>query len=480
MSGNVLSRRCRRFFRTGSNLLPRGIFCRPSSRRKQYVLLLYVGVVFFLCSGSAMASTNISYDFSARERFEIWNGYNKKAYGNESINPKGVEQGEAFDNFILQRVICGLSGEGERFSWRFDLYDARAWGTSLEKDDFVKNRGTDQEYIMDPYEETIEPYELYGAVKGIGTETSRLILGRQIIGYGDKRIFGPGATTNSVGWLWDAARYSYKIEQGFLDVWYGQTKKQDPDSMDMFTKHAYQGVGVYGKWLFADWGSVEPFFAWKEGLYYDNGMKESTYYFGARAVRDNKPGLVYDITLAKELGRFKGREQPDEDVDAEGYAIKAGWFFKDIPFSPKFMLARVYASGDSDPENGDRTTFARPFGTTDGGHYGIMDLMSWTNMVDNQIDFRFTPWPGYTIRLGYHDFHLDQKADKWGYFGYRVEGNQYDHIGNEMDFILTTDPFKWLNVMAFYGHFCAGDFVEKNDIAHNNADRIVLELNFAF
>ncbi len=167
-------------------------------------------------------------------------------------------------------------------------------------------------------------------------------------------------------------------------------------------------------------------------------------------------------------------------MDASGYVVKIGWFFKELPLAPKLMIGRVYASGDPDPDDDEHNTFARPFGTTDGGHYGIMDLMSWSNMADNQIDIRFTPWPGCNLRLGYHDFRLDEKADKWAYFGYRIDNNQYDRIGNEYDIILTTTPTTWLNVMAFYGHFCAGDFIEKNNIAGNNADRMVLQLNFSF
>jgi hypothetical protein len=427
------------------------------------------------------AAHDISYDFRARERFEVWNGYNKKAYGDDSINPKGVKQGEAFDNFILQRVVFGFSGEGERFGWRFDMYDARSWGTSLDKNDFIKNAGTDQQYFMVPYEEYLEPYELYFKIKGLGTEKSRLIVGRQIIGFGNSRIFGPGAVTNSIGWLWDAARYSLRYEDKFVDAWYGQTKTQDPDSLSLLNEYAYQGVGVYGHWPFADLGTVEPFFSWKDGLFYDNGARNSLYYLGARAVRSDLEGLVYDITVAWELGSREFQDgSPDADVDAYGYAIKLGWFFKKIPFTPKIMLGRDYASGDSDPSGGDMTTFTRPFGTTDGGHYGIMDLMSWSNMIDNHIDIHLTPWQGYNFRVVYHDFYLDEKADKWAYFGYKVANNLYDHVGNEFDIILTCKPFSRLKVMAFYGHFRAGDFITKNDIAQNDADRMVVQLNFSF
>ncbi len=427
-----------------------------------------------------MKLSEIRHELQIRDRFEIWNGYNKKAYGNESINPSGKKQGDSDDKFILQRAIFGFSWEGESWGWCIDMYDSRAWGTSLKEQDFIKNSGTDQKHTMDPYREYFEPYELYVSFKGIGTPESRLILGRQIIGYGDNRIFGPGATTNSVGWLWDAARYSLKKDRNYLDLWYGQTKTQDPESLSLFSRHAFQGVGIYGEWHYGNLICLNPFFTWKRGLYYNKNQRENSYYLGARAVRNRENGIVYDITISKKLGRFIERDGPDPNINAQAYVCKLGWYFKKMRFSPKIMIGRVYASGDPDPENGDVRTFTRPFGTTDGGHYGIMDLMSWSNMVDNQVDFRFSPLEGYRLRIGFHDFHLDKKADKWAYFGYRIDNNRHDHIGNELDIILKCNPLKWLKVMAFYGHFWAGDFIRKNDIAHNDADRMVLQLTLNF
>ena len=439
-------------------------------------------LIFFLAllHSTVEASSNITAGLNVRERFETWNGYNKKAYGDASINSKGVRQGNSDDDFILQRIIFGIGEEKKRFAWKAYFYDSRSWGTSLDKEDFIKNQGTDQAYVMDPYDDYFNPYEVYAKVKGLGTDTSSLTIGRQIIGYGDNRIFGPGSVTNSVGWIWDAARYSFTYKQSFLDVWYGQTKDQNPDKHRIFRKHPFQGVGLYSHWPAGDLLTLEPFFSWKRANYVSNGKKENTYYFGTRLFRKNKKGLAYDITIARELGQFIAEEGSNSNVKALGYAIKFGWFFKDSFLSPKLMLARIYASGDPDSDDNETKTFTRPFGTTDGRFYGIMDLMSWSNMVDNQLDLQIKIWSPYFLRICYHDFHLDEKADKWAYFGYQVKDNKYDAVGNEIDFILTGSPVDWLNVMLFYGHFQAGDFITKNAIAQNNADRVVLQLIFHF
>ena len=215
------------------NSLTRHSFC--------FLAALFCLLSFLLLVHStAAASSDIAAGLKVRERFETWNGYNKKAYGDNSINPKGVQQGNSDDDFILQRVIFGIGGESDRFAWRAYLYDSRSWNTSLGNDDFIKNRDTDQEHVMNPYEDFVEPYELYAKLKGLGMDKSSLTVGRQIIGYGDNRIFGPGSVTNSVGWIWDAARYSFTYEQSFLDVWYGQTKDQDPDTLSLFRRHPFR------------------------------------------------------------------------------------------------------------------------------------------------------------------------------------------------------------------------------------------------
>ncbi len=168
------------------------------------------------------------FDGQVRERFEALSGLNKKAYGNRSMNAKGKIVGKANDKLLLQRVIAGFTyQQSKSFVYHLHLYDARVWGWSLDEDDFVKNKGTRDEYVMDPDEEYLELYDANVKfsppfLKGISIQ-----LGRQKIWYGDKRIFGPGGWGNSIGWLWDAARVSFKTNSDFVDAWYGQTKTKD-------------------------------------------------------------------------------------------------------------------------------------------------------------------------------------------------------------------------------------------------------------
>ena len=174
---------------------------------------------------------SIIFDGQIRERFEIMEGVNKKSYGDSSIDSKGVRRGNSDDVLLLQRVSAGfIYNHSKKIGFVVHLYDARAWGWSLDQNDFIKNKGTPDQFVMDPYEEYLELLNAYIWIRDVLIRGLSLKMGRQRIWYGDRRIFGPGCWGNAIGWIWDAARFSYKQEGDFIDFWYGQTKTKDPES----------------------------------------------------------------------------------------------------------------------------------------------------------------------------------------------------------------------------------------------------------
>ena len=424
------------------------------------------------------ALAQLSFNGELRERFEIWNGLNKLAYGDDSINFKGKNLGKSNDYLWLQRVILGWTYQSAKIRAKFHLYDARVWNWSLDQNDFIKNKGTADEYAMDPYEENFDLFD--GYLETQLNDNLSLQVGRYKIWYGDRRIFGPGSWGNSIGWLWDAARLSYKKDSNFVDILYGQTKTKDPESFSLTAKHAYQGVGIYSHYHFAPKGAIEPFFVWKNALFYNNGKQEDSYFFGFRLYDQDFHQFNYDITAVKENGAFHRRDKPDLNIDAYAYVLKLGYTFKTLPMQPKIVIGRVYASGDNDPNNDEVTTFVRPFGSTDGTHYGRLDAMFWGNMVDNQINLFLKPHPKLNLKIAYHRFYLAEKVDKWSYYNYQVPNNQFDHIGDEIDWVLKFDYSKSLQFQWIYARLKAGAFIIENQIAQNNASRFMLQLQYKF
>jgi hypothetical protein len=424
-----------------------------------------------------LLAETLRFDGEIRERFEIWAGLNKKAYGDQSLDFKGKKTGNSNDALLLQRLILGLTYQSKRVTAKIHLYDASVWGWSLDQNHFIKNKGTDDEYVMNPYEEHWELFDGYLETR-FNNQLS-LKVGRQKIWYGDKRAFGPGSWGNSIGWLWDAARFSYKKKRHFFDIWYGQTKTKDPESFSLTSKHAYEGVGMYSR-IQLPFGAIEPFLTWKKALFYNSGKQEESYFWGLRLFEPDFYDFNYDISGIKETGAFHQRTGPDLDIDAYAYVIKLGYTFKALPLQPKVVIGRVYASGDAEPDNDDITRFARPFGSTDGTHYGRLDAMFWGNMVDNQLNLSLKPHPKWDLKIAYHRFYLADKADQWTYYKYQVADNQYDHIGDEMDWVLKYQYSKSLQFQGIYAHLNAGRFITENEIAQNDASRFMLQVQYRF
>lgn len=404
-----------------------------------------------------------------RGRFESYDGVNKVAYGDEAIDAKGNPRGRSDDTIYLQQIIAGIDYIPNRqWRYKFSLYDARSWGSSLDADDFVKNSGTADEYRMSYYDDHLELFETYARRHNLFGDRLTLTIGRQQLGYGDRRIFGPGKWGNTMGWLWDAAHLSYKAEKNFLDIWYGQTRIKEPNDFSIKHKHRYQGVGLYARYE-TERLKFEPFFAWRNNLYHDVKPEEKLYYGGAR-LHDDSGRLFYDLTAVVENG-----SSGDLDARAYAYAIKAGYRFN-MRYSPALYAGLVYASGDKDPADAKMQTFTTPFGANDGSHYGRMDIMIWSNMQDIKAGCSLRPTTKLSVEAAYHHFTLAEANDKWYTFGYQnLPGNQYTHIGDEYDLSVKYRLSASVDLLGIYGYLNAGDFIKGNGIAQNDASKSFLQ-----
>jgi hypothetical protein len=198
-------------------------------------------------------------------------------------------------------------------------------------------------------------------------------------------------------------------------------------------------------------------------------------YAGFRWYGDDFHGFTWDTTYAREFGDSGGKT-----VRAYGYVLKAGYRFDRVPMQPKLVVGRVYASGDDDPGDGTMKTFSTPFGSTDGGHYGRMDIMKWANLEDNQINLHLKLNRQMRVKLSYHDFYLARANDTWSYYGYRNKPGRHDRrLGGETDLQCFYTPAKSLKLTLIYARFDAGAFVRHN-VADNDATRLFLQAQYTF
>lgn len=446
----------------------------------KYSLLLLFGLLYADQNASAPSpleeqiADTLTFSGHYRGRADIYSGVNKVAYGDDAIDANGDVRGDSDDTIYLQQIIAGFTYKpNEEWEIKAYMYDARSWGSSLDADDFTKNAGTPDEYRMSYYDDHFELFETYVRKYGFLHRDLTFTLGRQQLGYGDRRIFGPGKWGNTMGWLWDAAHFSYKKEKDFVDLWYGQTRTKEPDDFSIVNKHRYQGVGLYSHFETSTI-KIEPFGAWRNNLHHQE-KPELNYYYGGVRVYDLSDGLIYDATAVKQLGNFG-----EDDVDAYAYLLKGGYKFAN-KYQPTLNLGYVYASGDSDPSDNKMQTFSAPFGANDGLHYGRMDVMVWSNMSDIQTKIAFKPINKMKVQLEYHHFNLAEATDKWYFFGYKNKaGNSYTHIGDEYDLIVKYQATKELDLLAIGAYMNSGDFITKNDIAQNNASKLFLQFKYKF
>ncbi len=417
---------------------------------------------------------NLIFSGHYRGRADIYSGVNKAAYGDDAIDANGDVRGNSDDTIYLQQIIAGLTYRpDEKWEIKAYMYDGRSWGSSLDADDFTKNSATPDEYTMSYYDDHLELFETYIRRHDFFNKKLTFTLGRQQLGYGDRRIFGPGKWGNTMGWLWDAAHLSYKDGSDFVDLWYGQTRVKEPDDFSILNKHRFQGVGLYGHFETSA-VTIEPFGAWRNNLYHQQ-KPELNYYYGGFRVYDLSSGLIYDATAVKQLGSYGG-----DDVDAYAYVVKGGYKFASS-YDPMLSVGYVYASGDKDPNDNEFQTFSAPFGANDGLHYGRMDVMVWSNMSDIQAKAAFKPIDKMKMQFEYHHFNLAEAADKWYLFGYKNKpGNTYTHIGNEYDLIVKYQATKALELLAIGAFLNAGDFITENSIAQNDASKVFLQFQYSF
>lgn len=415
-------------------------------------------------------SDKFNFNFQYRGRFDIYNGVNKLTYGDDTMDAKGNILGESDDTIYLQQIIAAIGYKpNDDWALKASMYDARSCGSSLDADNFVKNSGTPDAYLMSYYDDHLELYETYIRRHNLFNRNFAFTLGRQQIAYGDRRIFGPGLWGNTMGWLWDASHLSYKEGKNFIDVWYGQTRTKEPNDFSIKHKHQFQGTGLYGHYAFSDM-RMEPFAAWRNNLHHQVINEDNFYYAGMRIYDNENPGVIYDATLVKQEGGAGSL-----DVDACACAGKAGYFFEN-EYKMKWIAGFIYASGDKNPHDNTMQTFSTPFGMNDGEWYGRMDIMVWSNMQDIQASFSFEPAQGIFIETAYHYFDLAEANDKWYLFGYQNKpGNSYTHIGDEIDLTVKYKLTSSINLLGIYGYLYAGDFITKNDIAQNDASKTFLQ-----
>jgi hypothetical protein len=409
------------------------------------LIIMFVSLSISFSQDSSSGCTTLSIDVSARYRFEGFDGYNAGNYG----NPAGI--GSLNDKVTYQRIITGLSLERlNSYKFAFYIQDSRAYGWSLrdskEPDLFkVRKPGTTAPYYtMNPNEQFWEIGDFYLELQNVLNNLT-VKVGRQKIFYGDNRIFGTDDWSNTGRWIWDAAKFSYKKGENFIDFFAGGTKINHPNKTNFpFLNTEFWGGGIYARYKFMDYSILEPYYAYKSqgSADYIKDMDINQHWIGVRITQPDSTYLLYEGSATKQFGSYEGSK-----VSAFGLHFKVGLNLHDYWSKPIISISETYGSGGKAMDSTIRT-FEPAYGASDR-YYGLMNFFTWSNVLNREISLELFPVNKLNIKLAYHRFYNPALSDN-PVMGNIILQKREEQIGSEFDILA---QYRLNNNWQFTGAF---------------------------
>ncbi len=387
-------------------------------------------------------------------------------YGN-FYTPDG--RSDKDDEFFLLRTKMHLDVHPDE-SWRVFIegQDSREFGSDWNRRSAVPNA----------MEDDLDLFQAYLDLRHIADSPLSLRAGRQVLSYGKQRLVG--------GFLWSNVARSFDALLLNLD-WPPEVK----GSIDLFI----------GKPVIHDWGNFNDIFhnddlfyglytTWKsvpgldflEGYYLardNDARRDHVHTLGVRAGRAYDNRWDWEIELAGQAGEFTDLDHTAFAAHAEaGYTLEPAW-------KPRVSLGYSFATGDEDPRDGEHGTFDNLF-PTNHIHYGYMDLFSWRNLHDVELEFSAYPVERLKVLSEVYGFFLPEPdSDAWynaagGVLRRAAAGRDARaYVGAELDFMATWRIHDQFTLEAGYSHFFAGDYVRDTG-ASGDADWGYLQGTFTF
>jgi hypothetical protein len=353
-----------------------------------------------------------------------------------------------------------------------EFQDARYWLSDLSLADFGRSSS---------YYDEFDLRQAYLEWRRIGESPFGVKLGRQILLYGDRRVFAPAEWGNVGNYWWDAAKLYYETDPIAVDVVYAQRVLSEPKDWN-FDHWPYHVGAVYArvKQLAV---TLDAFYVvkhdWSGSAKGERGTgNETRHTFGLFSERPAGKGWDYGLFAAGQLGEY-GRD----DIRAFGVIARGGYTFKPA-WKPRVGFEFNYASGDRDPKDGVAGTFDGIFGAMDIP-YGWMNVVSWRNLQDYVVNFSVQPAKPLKLSVDYHYFRLAQARDAWYWVNGKPErrdrtGQAGQDLGHELDVILRWQVNKELELLAGYARFLTGDYVRNTPGNSQDANWAFLQLTYNF
>jgi hypothetical protein len=318
----------------------------------------------------------------------------------------------------------------------------------------------------------------------IGTKDFNLTIGRQLLSFGDERLVG-GFDWNNIGRTFDAVKLHYGTGSWSLDAFVSSVVVPDKDDFNFSDLLDGNDTGrdqiFSGLYFSTNAIPVQVTDLYGFHLHESHATGDSDFAtLGVRVKADPSKlgGLDYESEMAFQFGEVKGR-----DLTAFAGHWGIGYVWLQSAWKPRLFAEYNYATGDSDPADGDVGTFQNLF-PTNHKFYGYMDVFSWQNLHHPAVSFSVTPSKTVKLQLDYHGFWIADTSDSW----YRANGvtavrpakaGADSFAGTELDFTVTWKAAKQLSFLAGYSHFFAGDYLKATG-ASDDADFAYVQMTIDF
>jgi len=409
----------------------------------------------------ALGPGKVDVQFSERVRYEYLHNFSILRYGEED------------DDVLLLRTRLGLDYRlDDRTHVFVEAQDARYTLNRLDVADFPGSCS---------YLDQADLRQAFVEIRRIGDSPLGLKAGRQILLYGDRRVFAPAEWGNVGNYWWDAVKLSLDMPSAQIDVLYGQRVLSEPYDLN-FDHYPWHVGAVYARFGKGP-TTFDAFYVikhdWSGACQGESGTGDETRHtLGFLMDRPAGDGWDYGLFGAGQLGKY-GRD----DIRAFGAIGRVGYTF-DVPWKPRLGAEISYASGDRSPADGVRGTFDGIFGAMDIP-YGWMNVVSWKNLEDYAITASIQPTKSVRLSAEYHLFRLAESRDAWYWISGRPErrdpgGGAGRDLGQELDLIFRWQLGRELELLVGYSHFFAGAYLGRTGGSDEDADWFFVQFTYSF
>lgn len=405
----------------------------------------------------------------------------------ETLDEQFRAGGRGDDQILVFRTNIFAQVTWEQWEFGFELLDAR----QAHADDSTKISAGD----VNPLD-VLQTYIQWNGMPSLNNNVAHNVrVGRFTLDIGSRRFVARNKFRNAINAFTGIDWNQTKANGEEIRAFYTFPVQRLPGEFDRRKRNRSQGDDQNTEVAF--WGLYYKFPELALSLWNSDA---ELFYFGLdENDTHNRPTRNRDIhTIGGRLYKNKARNQFDYLVEAAyqfgksrasadandsdeldhaavfghielGYSFPAHW-------SPRLVAQFDYASGDSDPDDGENNRFDSLYGVRrfDFGPLGVYGPFARANIISPGLRLQLKPSANVSMFVAHRGYWLASDKDAWVVAGIRdPEGNSGSYIGQQLEarvrWDITPENLRWEigGAYLFKGGF-ANDAPNANDDGDSN------------